>query len=340
MRKLISLILLVWPVFMLHGIKIAALPEVNKPFTISVNDGILYVSDLSVTFHIYSMKNFKDHKQVSRKGEGPGEFIHVPILRIEPDQVFAFTLNKCMFFSKDGTFKREFKTANERYRYLYSVGKNFVALKTGVNLTNNYYTTKISIFTNSPAEGFKYKKLVYYLETPPEKVRGGKKDYEIVPDYLGIVVDDDKVFIGDSSRGLFAAMFDSEGNELGQVQRLDIQRIKVGQDYKDQLMEKAKNVSEYSFFISMYNIVFPEYFPDFYRFDVDKGKIYFLTYNRKGDQREIIVTDFKSKILKRTFVPWVENDARIHFSIENDKFYYIDDNLETEQWELHMVDIK
>jgi len=338
-RALITIMVLCYGL-LLYGVKIADLPEVGRPQSIIVDNNTLYVPDYNMNFHIYSMKNFKEHKQVSRKGEGPGEFKHAPDLTIRKDEIFAFTLDKCMYFSKDGTFKREFKTGNEAYRSVKIVENNFVAWQLGMNPKNNNDTTKISIFTNSPAEGFKYKKLIYYLETPPQRVRGGKKDYDIINDYRGIVVDDDKVFIGDSSRGLFAAMFDSDGNELGQVQRLDIQRIKVGQDYKDQLMEKAKNVSEYSFFISMYNIVFPEYFPDFYRFDVDKGKIYFLTYNRKGDQREIIVTDFKSKILKRAFVPWVENDARIHFSIENDKFYYIDDNLETEQWELHMVDIK
>jgi hypothetical protein len=89
-----------------------------------------------------------------------------------------------------------------------------------------------------------------------------------------------------------------------------------------------------------YNFYFPEYFPGFYRFAVDKGKVYFLTYNRKGDQRELIVTDFNGKVLKQSYVPWVENEVYTNFSISNDMFYYIMENDETEEWELHVTDIK
>jgi hypothetical protein len=136
------------------------------------------------------------------------------------------------------------------------------------------------------------------------------------------------------------AVFDSKGKEINRVNLLEVDKIKMTEQYKKELMERAKRQPSYKMIESMYNIIFPEYFPGFYRFAVDNGKVYFLTYLRKDDKREMIIADLKSKKFKRTFVPWVENGVHTNFSIVNDKFYYIKENEEEEVWELHMETIK
>jgi hypothetical protein len=320
--------------------RLAELPEVFQPSVIIVENNQLLISDRTVKLHLYSMKDFKYIKQLTRKGEGPGELKYTPRFIIHHGYIFLYSHSKCMYFSRNGDYDREFIITNIRLNAVYPVKENFVGLKPGTNTRNKNYYRDISIYKYTKGKEFKCEKVVYYLEEPPQKIRGGKKDYTVINDYLGIIVHDDKIFIGDSSRGLFVAVFDANGQEINRVNLLEVDKIKITGQYKKEFMERAKRQPSYNIIKSMYNIIFPEYFPGFYRFAVDNGKVYFLTYLRKDDKREMIVVDLKSKIFRRTFVPWIENDARINFSIENDKFYYIMENEEEEVWELHMVEIK
>jgi hypothetical protein len=324
----------------LESSKLANLPEVEKPFNIIISNERLFVSDRTVKLHIYSMKDFRYIKQITRKGEGPGECRTVPKVTPYRDYIAIYTRRKCMFFSRNGDYEREFRTKIRGIITISPLNEIFVVYKHGMNSKNDNYYRDISLYTFADDKDFKFKKVIYYLEKPPEIIRGGKKDYTVLNDYLGFVVQNDKIFVGDSSRGLFVAVFDSNGKEINRINLLEVDKIKVTERYKKEFMERAKRQPSYNIIKNMYNIIFPEYFPGFYRFAVDNGKVYFLTYLRKDDKREMIIVDLKSKIFQRTFVPWVENEAWINFSIENGKFYYIMENDEEEVWELHMEAIK
>jgi len=320
--------------------KLATLPEVEKPGIILVKNGKLFIGDSTVKLHFYSMKDFRYVKQITSKGEGPGELKNPPLFTIHPNYIFLFSSKKCAYFTRDGDYDREFIIKNIRFNEVYPVKENFVALKPGMNKRNDSSYSDISIYTRTKDNEFEFQKEVYYLERPPDKISGGKRDYLVIRDYLGIIVQEDKIYIGDSSRGLFAAVFDADGREIHRVNLWKMDKIKISEEYKKYFMERIKRNSSYNIVKSMYNIIIPEYFPGFYRFAVDNGKVYFLTYLKKDDKREIIIADFKGSPPKRAYVPWVDNDAYINFSIENDKFYYIAENDEEEVWELHMVEIK
>jgi hypothetical protein len=340
MKIIVLFVMLILIGGQINSSKLASLPEVEKPAIILVKNGRLFVADWTVKLHLYSMKDFSYVKQISRKGEGPGELKYVPRFTLHHDYIFLYSSNKCVYFSRNGDYDREFIIKNIRLNDVFPVKENFVGLKPGMNKKNDNSYSDISIYTYTKDKEFKFKKVVYYLERPPQKIRGGKKDYVVINDYLGIIVHDDKIFVGDSTRGLFVAVFDANGKEINRVNILEIDKTKLTEQYKKEFMERVKRNPSYNILKSMYNIIIPEYFPLFYRFAVDNGKVYFLTYLSKNDKREMIIVDLKSKIFKRVFVPWVDNDARINFSIENDKFYYIMENEEEEVWELHMVEIK
>jgi len=324
----------------INPVKLANLTEVEMPSAILVKNSRLFVADRTVKLHLYSMKDFKYIKRLARKGEGPGELRYPPRFCIHPDYIFLYSSRKCMYFKKNGDYDREFIIKNTRFKEVYPIKGNFICLKHGVNKINDSFYSDISIYSRAKDNEFKFKKLVYYLESPPDKISGGKRDYVVISDYLGIIVREDKIYVGDSSRGLFVAVFDANGQEIDRVNLWKMDKIKITEEYKKEFMERIKTNSSYNIVKSMYNIIIPEYFPGFYRFAIDNGKVYFLTYLKKDGKREIIVADFKGKMPKRTYVPWVENDAYINFSIENDKFYYILENEEEEVWELHMVEMK
>jgi hypothetical protein len=321
--------------------KMSVLAEVGSPQDMVVDNGQLIITDRTDKVHAYSLKDFKYQGLISRRGEGPGEIRITPFLTVSPGYIFLYSLGKGIFFSRDGKLIREFRIPQVGTHSVAPLGEDFVCKKWEKNKRNggNYYD--LSIYSYTGEEKLKFKKMLYYFDAPPRKRSGGKWDYDVVKEYNDYIIYDNKVFVGDSTKGLFIAVFDNQGNEINQI-KLDTEKIKVTDQYKNKLSNMIKKDPLWrSHGEGMYNLVFPEYFPAFYRFSVDNGKVYFLTYKLKDDnQREVIITDLKGNLLKRSHVPWIENELRIDYSIENDKFYYIIVNEETEDWEIHVEEIR
>jgi hypothetical protein len=67
----------------------------------------------------------------------------------------------------------------------------------------------------------------------------------------------------------------------------------------------------------------------------------------KENKSEYVVMDLKGNIIKRVYLPRVENvpymskiiGSKLH-TIYNDKLYYLQENEEEEKWELHVEEIK
>ena len=56
---------------------------------------------------------------------------------------------------------------------------------------------------------------------------------------------------------------------------------------------------------------------------------------------EVLVLDFKGDLLKRKIIPAMElgmNDRTL-FDIQNGKLFYLEENIDEETWELHLMDI-
>jgi hypothetical protein len=336
-RVLILIIIMVCLFFYpVQAKKLASLPEVGKPLYMAVDNGQIIITDLTISVHVYSLKDFKYQFRLSRRGEGPGEYLIPPLLYTDPGYIYLFSINKGIFFSRTGKLIREVKTPSKTIM-MAPVGKNFICRIEKYNeRTQNYYND-FSIYTPSK-EDLEYKTMMFYYEYPPRQMRGGKWDYNMVREFKDFVIYQDNVFIGDAGRGLFVETFDSSGNKINRI-HLKAEKLKVTEEYKKNYMSLLETDPTYQAVGSQYNLIFPEYFPGFYRFSVNDGKVYFLTYKKMGKSREVIVTDLKGKELKRTSVPWIENEISINYSIDNGKFYYLEENEETEEWELHMVEI-
>jgi len=334
----IGLVILTLGVSSLPGKKLLSLTESAWPFQIIVEKDQVYVADNRPMIHYYSLKGSKPAKQLVRAGEGPGEAIFPSDIALFPDYIFAYQTNwKVMYFSRKGDFLKEFRVG--RFRRICPVGNNFMAIKTVAGQKTGSTGYEYSIYSYENKE-MKYKKLVYYYELPPQAKKGNKPDYKVIHDDVFHIIYDNKVFIADSKRGLFVDIFDSNGKDFGRVHIYDFEPVKVSEESKKKFFEYIDSSSGDDEITSMYNYVFPEYYPAFYRFAVDKNKLYFLTYLKKDNKREVIIADWKGKFLKRTWVPWVENAVFFNFSIWNNKFYYVIENEEADEWELHVEDIK
>jgi len=70
-------------------------------------------------------------------------------------------------------------------------------------------------------------------------------------------------------------------------------------------------------------------------------KVHIRTYREVQGESEFLIFSIEGRLLKRLMLPVKEKDAleSYPYTIENGKFYQLVDNDQTEEWELHKVDI-
>jgi hypothetical protein len=317
--------------------RVAVLKKLNKPEIMKIDRGLLLIGDITDKVHLYNLKAFS-YRQIGKKGNGPGEYPNMPEIHFAGENIFLYRMGKCMFFSREGKYIGEFKIPDMRTTSICPFGKNFLIIRAEYKNTRDMYS-QLSIVTHSKEDGLKHKKLLYYQDEEKQTRTDGKRPIYVLPDYFDYAVYRDKVFVHDNSIGMVVEIYDLEGNEIRRIS-LPYEKKKVPDNYNDSYIEFIKKKNGWDLFKSNYYLVTPEYFPAFYRFAVDNGKMYFMTHNEKDDKRELVVADWEGNIIKRTYVPWVGKRPHTYFAIENDKFYYIKENEDTEEWELHVEDIK
>jgi len=317
--------------------KLGNLPEVSNFASIHVYNNRLYVLDHKVHIDLYSLKPFRYIKQVSRYGVGPGECPTVPRITFYPDHFYLYRNGKCMFFSHNGEYIKEFRIPNPNLNLFAPLGENFITEQSSYNKT--FTNFDLSICTYKEKEKIKHKKVVSIFNLPNKREENKKYGYRPFAEGFDYYIFEDKIFIADSTRGIFAEIYDSEGNRISQI-RLAYEKRKVPEENKKRLRDLIESNQNWKAYDNIYFLDIPEYYPAYHKFFIGKGKLYFLMYVMEDSNREIIVTDWKGKLLKRSYVKTLIPTEGILCEIENDKFYYIFDNEESEEWELHVEDIK
>lgn len=330
----------------IYSEKLMTLPEIYRAGILIVKNGNVYVTDNSdMRLLIYSLDTRSLIKKFGAQGTDRGEFLTNPDLRIYPDFLYVYSADKAVYFSNEGKFKKEFRISLGQIGAFFPVGNSFVALKTDSMIKKKEsLLTEISIYKYED-NYLKFKKLLHSFESQKPENLDNKLDYFVIRDCVDVMTYENKIFIGDSKLGLCVLIFDSKGNKIGKVNLPQSEKVKITEQFKMECMEsmqKKSSPSEVEIVYSMYNFKFPEFLPSFYKFAVDKGKIYFLTYNEKQNKREIIIADWKGNLLTKAYVSKSDFVLQNKFSIENDKYYYLVDKngMYLSQYELHVEDIK
>jgi hypothetical protein len=306
--------------------KIANFPKVNKPYQFEVYGDDIYIGEKS-TISIYSLKDFSLTKKFGRNGEGPGEFKTFPMIKVFPKYLVVNNFTKWLLFSRKGKFIKEKRDTLFKL-FIFPVGSNYVATTLDPNPKLKNYPKVVSLLDKN------LEPIKEISRKVRKKTKRRRKD--VLYDFYYYRVYDDKIFLGDTTKGFFIEVFDSNGNKLYEIKK-KYQPIKVTEQYKKDYIKREKEAND---IVSKtmrrykYKFFFRDYFPAFRDLMVNDGKIYIFTDNKKGDQGEIIVMSIKGKILKKTFV----TNQKL-CSISNDRYYYLKDNLEKEEWELFSEDI-
>jgi hypothetical protein len=306
--------------------KLAVLPELMKPQYLSTTKTHVYITDRWF-IQVYSLDTMKLIKKTGGKGEGPGQFKLRPMIKSFPDVLAVSDIGKFALYTSGGGLIKELRLPPELFTTVkvYPIGNNFVGFTlSGAKKFGKSFYAIILLDKNLNL----IKELARGKERNKEK--GKKSTYEPISDYFMHRVYGDRIYIADSSKGLYIEVFDTNGNKLYAIDR-EYEKIKISNQYKNFLKKEMDNSWFERRLKQMSNIVFKEYFPAIKRFTVSNGKIYVFTYKKKDGKQEIVVMDLKGKIEKRVFI---KKRGR-YTSISDNTYYYLLENESTGDWELH-----
>jgi len=329
---------------------VGSLPEVMKPYNIKIADNDLYVME-DYTISVYSLKDLKLIRKFGKKGEGPGEVQVFPgysnKLDVYPDSILVETALKLIYFSKQGTLIKEIKKKSPLYFKTLPVGKNFVIGKLFLDTEKKITYICVCLFDANMNE---LKEL--YRQEHTQQGTAIPVKLNMTLDFPQFEVVDDRIFIEESPEGFIIDVFDSKGSKLYRIEK-KFEKIKISDERKDKMFKRfiedplIKAQGGWEQVKNLARLIYPDTFPAIKSIAVSGNKLYVQTYKWKDNKEEYVVMDLKGKVLKEVYIPRFENvtmndeifGTRLH-TIHNDKLYYLMENEDEEEWELHMEEIK
>lgn len=319
------------------GTKVVPLPELSSAGDIAVDQNQLYVA-ADCTVYIFSLPDFKIKKTFGREGEGPQEFKRFAVVTAAPEYEYLIinSLGKVSHFTKDGNFIKEIKAKNTA-KVFQPLGKNYVGYLVvgrddgGRDIEPGLYDEELNKLKgicrkdSLYAKGRKFK--IFYEPQLP-------------------VVYKDKIFVV-PGQDFTIDVYDGSGKKLYHVQQV-YKKIKVTDEHKKSVLDYYKNDARMRRYYDALKerAQFPEYFPAIRTLIIDDNKIYVHTYREQEGKSSWVVLDLKGKILGKMLVPFFEKNPeksfenQYPFTVNKGKFYQVADNEDTEEWELHITEIK
>ena len=308
----------------------AVLENIFDPGMITVQEREMIVVE-GPTVYVFSLPEVSQKLSFGKKGQGPGEMSSLPYIYNRsipcPEGYFVDSLEKVLYFSKDGTFIRE-KKKPIGVSSIAPVGRNFVGSKLTVIEDKTQFQT-IVLYD----EQFEILKELARDISPAQSV---KATTEIPLDALNFAVYEDKIYVEKSRRGFLIEVYTSEG-ELTREIRKDIKRRSIGGREKRELLEDFKedpSIKAFGFdnVIQQTRLVYPDYLPDITGFVIADDKLYVKTSQKYAVPTEFLVLDLDGKELGHfqvsgmTEIPYVAhlNNVNVkYYSISQGKIYYL-----------------
>lgn len=337
---LLSILLLTpIPIF---AVRIVPLSNHLKPFRIRVDREQIFIAEGPEIF-IYSAKDFTLQTKFGKAGEGPREFKLFPEfsgeLDIQKDTILVSSIGKISFFTRDGKFIKEKKAATLRRICLYRIfgdriiGEKFLGEDGILYLGVNLYDTNLNKIKEIHRNRF--------------NIQRGKQFNPIdrgtyIPNFY---IQHNRIFIGgEIDTGTFH-VYDREGKKLDTI-KPGFDKIKFTTADKkgwiDSYISNAEYKRQYERIKDRFK--YPEYFPLWQNFIVADDKIYVQTFKRdeKDEKNEFFILSLEGKLIKKVWLPLAEyfDFSPNPYTINNSKLYQFVENEESEEMELHIIDIK
>jgi len=318
--------------------KVAVFEEFGQPENINFGNGCIYVKEKTTNF-VYDPKDYKLITKFGKEGEGPGEIKKNPFggpMAVTPhnDKIYISNFGKLSIFSKTGKFIKEYKI--NPFENFLPFGEKYICIPVAPKEENSQ---KIVLALFLADENLKKGKMIYKsdLEVGPT----ANFNFPMTPFYP--VIDKNKLFVIAGIHGFAIDAFDENGEKKYRIKR-DYKRLKIPSSYKDKTMKWFKTDPFYKQFYEIFKdrIDFKDDYPPIYIMFADNGKLYVMMNQFKKEQRECIVMDREGNEKKRIYLPVPENygmDVAFHFTISDNYFYKLEENIDEETWELYRIKI-
>jgi hypothetical protein len=301
------------------------LPEIFNPSSITINDQYIYVVQ-DVKVFVYSLNNFQLITQFGKAGEGPREFIKIPqpwlpsiTIYIKGESLVINSMNKLSLYSKKGNFIKELKSQGF-VRYIPCSDKYIMmeySSEEGANV----------VLASLVDSGLKNKKRVCRVKFPEQR---GQKRNPILMAKMTTYFDRfcyEGKFVIPLEEGTIK-IFDDQGKELSSFTP-PYTRVKVtaakARELDDFFSNDVRYKRPYSVDKSRNLITFGDHLPLFNYYRLDDGKVYIISNFKKENKYETFIYSFSGKLLKKTFIPLVDQDLfNVNpFCIKNGKIYQL-----------------
>ncbi|UCH97152.1 MAG: hypothetical protein JSV88_09965 [Candidatus Aminicenantes bacterium] len=343
-KKVLMIVILILLLGLSYGFsnKLAALPELNKPSIIEIDGDEIYVLD-DVVVKVYSLKARRLLRQFGKKGHGPGELMpndEIPLqMQLINGQVFVNSQTKFVFFTKSGQVIKE-KAFPFMYMQIIPLGKNYAMSKVGFDNIRQIFF-RIILYDEKLNE----LKTIYTSEKSGT-LRGTGK-VTVPPNFTYMYRGGERLLVySGRQEDLHVRVFDLEGNPLTPI-KIDYQKSKWRDSSKKEIIDWIKASPRFRIVpLALEKVLeFPIYMPVIRNVVAENNRVYVQTYKKKNNLSEFFIFDVDGKLLKRVFLLdastyKVKMNPDITFTIKNNNYYYLVENLDNEEWELHVSQVK
>jgi hypothetical protein len=332
MKKIFIILFLLLLAGVAHGTKLGSLPDVYHPLRFTIDGNLLYIPDQN-SVSVYSMKDFKLLQKIGGKGEGPGEFTRTPKAIILQDEILLFSYLKFARFKKDGTLLMEKKVLPTMLGDIYPLGNHYIIHTSMVN-DKAEWVSEINIVS----QDFKKIKSLY-SHTKEKENTDGKNVVRFMGPTVSFQCNANNIFLAYGNSGFKIEVIDYNGKSVRVIEK-DFPRIKIPESFKKKKLEiflKTFSPAQKEKIAKTFIFDFPEYFPAMQDFLVVGDNLYIKTYRTEENQEEYVILDTKGNLLKKVFLPETQPGA---WTFSGNKFYFLKDNDDKEEWELHGIDLQ
>ena len=318
------------------GEKATSLPDISNPKIIEVDHELLIITE-GPSIYIYALKDFRLLKKFGKKGEGPGEFIIYPNmpLRIKllPDKFLVNSFGKISYFTRQANYIKEIKhTVSLGGANMFPIGDHFAAL--------SYIRDKKKTFITANIYDSEFNKIkqIDKFELP---LRGPK--FRVFEKAILLQTGKDRIYAS-GSEDFVIDIFDYAGKKVHTINR-QYEKVKFTDTHKKDALHFYTTSPELKPFAAAIsaNVLWPDHFQAIRHFIAADQRLYVQTYLVKDGKTEFYLFDLNGKFLSTKWVPLTAGnfaETLQLYTIHDHKLYQLVDNIDTEEWELHITDIK
>jgi hypothetical protein len=325
----------------LYPEKLAVLPEINHPSMMDISGDELFILD-DVRVNVYSMKNYRLLRYFWKKGQGPGELHSLPdapfTMTVNGDRVILSSVYKIIVYKTSGEIFDEIKMSPSFLIEAVPFGSGYV-------VTKFRRDNGTAVSTTSLCSGKKLKKVKKLFES--EIPNSYSKNKIAMPPMVSFArCCENRIFVFGRREDFSIKVFDRQGNPMPDI-TIPYEKIKSDKVFRQKVDDAISLHPTFKTQPPVFKKIMyvPEQLPVFKDCMVKDGRLYVQTYRSKGNLSEFLIFDTAGEFLKKVYLPGSETlQIRLNpastFTFSAGKYYYLVENFEKEQWEIHSIDLK